>query len=157
MLADLLRSPMRLPAKISIAIMLSVAAAGCTGKDSGAGGGTVVIATASDAETFLPPFVSTTQAQAVTDNLFDHLADIGPSLNTVGDADFQPRLAARWEWSKDSLSVTFHLDPRAKWHDGKPVRAGDVRFALSIFVDPALNSPAGGDLRSAIEIGRAHV
>jgi peptide/nickel transport system substrate-binding protein len=142
---------MRLPAKISIALVLSVAAAGCAGKDGGAGGGTVVIATAADAESFLPPFVSTVQAQAVSDNLFDRLADIGPSLNTVGDADFQPRLASRWEWSKDSLNVTFHLDPRARWHDGKPVRAGDVRFALSIFVDPALNSPSGGDLRSAID------
>ena len=150
MLADFLRSLMRLP-KVFFALLLVAALSGCAGRDSGNGGGTVVIATASDAETFLPPFVATAQAQEVSDNLFDKLADIGPTLNTVGDVGFQPRLASRWQWSKDSLQVTFHLDPRAKWHDGKPVRASDVRFALSIYLDSVVNAPAGGDLRAVVD------
>jgi peptide/nickel transport system substrate-binding protein len=142
---------MRLPKAYALAIVLCIAAVGCKGRDGAVGGGTVVIATASDAETFLPPFVSTVQAQEVSDNLFEKLADIGPSLNTVGDVDFQPRLATKWEWSKDSLQITFHLDARAKWHDGKPVRANDVKFALALYTDPAINSPAGGDLRATVD------
>ena len=29
----------------------------------------------------------------------------------------------KWTWAPDSLSIAFSLDPRARWHDGKPVTA----------------------------------
>ncbi len=34
--------------------------------------------------------------------------------------------------SKDSSTVTFHLDPQAKFHDGSPVTADDVEFTVEI-------------------------
>ncbi len=42
----------------------------------------------------------------------------------------QPALALRWEVSSDQLAWTFHLDPRARWHDGRPVAASDMRRGL---------------------------
>jgi len=50
------------------------------------------------------------------------VADIGPGLNTVGDAGFTPRLADKWLWATDSSYVSFHINPNAKWHDGSEER-----------------------------------
>lgn len=105
-------------------------------------GGTMVISTAADAGTVLPALVSGIIDRQVTDLLYDRLADIGPGLITVGDQGFTPQLAEKWEWAADSLSIVFHLNPRARFHDGQPVRASDVRFSLATMKNPATGSPA---------------
>ncbi|MES2179062.1 MAG: peptide ABC transporter substrate-binding protein [Gemmatimonadota bacterium] len=105
-------------------------------------GGTIVIATSTDASTMLPPLVSGIVDRQVTDLLYDRLADIGQNLNTVGDKDFTAQLAERWEWATDSLSIVFFINPHAMWHDGQPVRASDVRFSVKLMKDPSLGSPA---------------
>lgn len=122
-----------------------LAASGCAGDKSGRGK-TVVISTAGDADVLFPPTLQQGQALAVTEVIFDKLAEIGPDLTTVGDIGYQPRLAERWEWSPDSMQVTFHLNPRARWHDGAPVRANDVRFAFDVYTDPKVGSSVGGDI-----------
>ena len=104
-------------------------------------GGTVVIATAADAGTMLPPLIASNEDRQITDLLYDRLAEIGNDLNTVGDKGFTPRLAERWEWAPDSLSIIFHINPHAKWHDGQPVRASDVRYTVALDKDPLLGSP----------------
>ncbi len=111
------------------------------GTGSAAHGGTIVISVSGDPDNLLPPLSATAQAKLVSDLVYDHLADIGDSLNTVGDAGFRPRLAKSWEWATDSTSITFHLDSLARWHDGKPVRASDVKYTYSIYSDPATASP----------------
>jgi peptide/nickel transport system substrate-binding protein len=137
-------------ALVALCLGLLAGACGRAGGDSGRGG-TIIIATAQDADILFPPTTTTNEGKAVTDLLFDRLADRGPSLNTVGDSDFVPRLAQRWEWSRDKLQVTFHLDPRARWHDGRPVRAADVRFAFSVYTDPMVSARGGGDLRAILD------
>lgn len=135
-------------APLVIVVIAAVAAAGCKGTETAksAGpadvGGTIVIATAADAGTLLPPLTSSITDREVTDLLYDRLADIGQDLNTVGDKGFVPQLAERWEWSADSLSIAFHINPHAKWHDGQAVRASDVRFSVNLIKDPALGSQA---------------
>ncbi len=109
-------------------------------------GGTIVIAAAADADALLPPLILSLQGKQIADQIFDNLADIGPRLNTVGDAGFTPRLASSWHWAADSLSIDFKIDPRARWHDGTPVRAEDVRFTFGLLKDPALGSPLSGNL-----------
>lgn len=116
----------------------------CTGSEStstGNSGGTLVIATGGDPDVLIPLLASTVQASEITDLLYDRLADIGDSLNTLNDVGFIPHLADRWTWSSDSLSIAFHIDPRAKWHDGQPVRAADVRFTFQSARDSTLGSP----------------
>ena len=78
----------------------------------GSVGGTIVISTSADADVLLPPLTMTIQGKQVVDQIFDNLADIGPALNTVGDAGFAPRLSDRWSWARDSMSVQFHINPR---------------------------------------------
>jgi peptide/nickel transport system substrate-binding protein len=77
----------------------------------------------------------------MADLIYDRLAEIGDSLNIVNDGGFTPRLADRWTWSPDSLSIAFHINPRAQWHDGQPVRSSDVRFTLESTRDSTLGSP----------------
>jgi peptide/nickel transport system substrate-binding protein len=114
-----------------------------TGSASGDVGGTLIISTAADARSMLPQLYAGITDRQVTDLLFDHLADIGQDMNSVGDKGFIPVLAQSWDWSADSLSITFHLNPKAKWHDGQPVRASDVAYSVRLTKDTALGSAAG--------------
>ena len=133
------------------AALLLLASLACSGRDDSARGGsadkspggTFVVSTAADAGTMLPPYSDDAMSRAAVILLYDKLADIGPKLNTFGDEGFEPRLAERWTWAPDSLSITFHLNPRAKWHDGTPVRARDVVTGFEITRDPKVGSSSG--------------
>jgi peptide/nickel transport system substrate-binding protein len=129
---------MRLSSRLAIAFC--VAAVACRGRDLGPTGGILVVSAGADAETLFPPLVVSNQGRAVTELLYDKLADIGPGLNTIGDAGFVPKLASSWEWSRDSLTITFHLNPNARWHDGQPVTARDVQYAFKVWTDSAVGA-----------------
>ncbi len=107
-----------------------------SGTATGETGGTLVIALPSEPATLLPPLIVGAQEKEIVDQLFDALAETGPDMNTVGDAGFTPRLAQSWEWSGDSLSIAFRINPGARWHDGEPVTARDVRFTVDMMKDP---------------------
>src|SRR5256885_16467530 len=66
---------------------------GCTGDYCGA---FLIVATAQP-DVLLPPVTDLQYARDVTDQIFLKLADIGLSENTIGDEDFQPLLAERWD------------------------------------------------------------
>ena len=123
---------------------------GCTGAESRGGntGGTLAMSTGGDPDVLVPSLLQTTTAAQVVDLVYDRLADIGDSLNVVGDRGFTPRLADRWTWAKDSLSIAFHLNPNAKWHDGQPVRSNDVRFTIASTKDSTLGSPSASVITS---------
>src|SRR5690349_8795423 len=124
--------------------------AACSGRENAAStsaaGGTMIDAVASDAATIFPPHVSEQVGAAIRDNLYDRLADMGDEMNTVGDKGFTPHLADRWHLSTDSLSVAFHLNPRARWHDGQPVRASDVRYSWLVFTDPKVGASVSSEI-----------
>ncbi|MDR7418630.1 MAG: ABC transporter substrate-binding protein [Armatimonadota bacterium] len=44
-----------------------------------------------------------------------------------------PWLAESWQVSADGRRVTFRLRPDARWHDGRPVTANDVRFTFEYY------------------------
>jgi peptide/nickel transport system substrate-binding protein len=128
-------------------VLAALAVSGCKGIEPSASaggdvGGTMVVSMPGDVGTVLPPLIMSLADREVTDLLYDRLADLGDDLNTIGDKGFTPHLADRWDWSPDSLSIAFHLNPKAKWHDGQPVRASDVRYSVALIQDPALGSPA---------------
>ncbi|MEO6529016.1 MAG: peptide ABC transporter substrate-binding protein [Gemmatimonadaceae bacterium] len=105
-------------------------------------GGTMVISVSGEPSTIILPLAVSSSDRELADLLYDRLAEIGDDLNAVGDRGFKPVLAEKWEWAPDSLSIVFHLNPKARWHDGRPVRATDVRYSLNLMKDPALGSPA---------------
>jgi peptide/nickel transport system substrate-binding protein len=104
-------------------------------------GGTMVAAQPGEPATLLPGLAGLLIERQITDLLYDRLAEIGDELNSVGDRGFRKQLADSWEWAPDSLSIVFHLNPRARWHDGRPVTASDVRYSVALMKDPAFGSP----------------
>src|SRR3546814_852234 len=44
-------------------------------------------------------------------------------------------LAETIEWPEDRSWIIFHLNPKARWHDGKPVTADDVIFSFRTLVE----------------------
>ena len=130
-----------------VTVLALAAAAGCSspeakeGDDNRAAATTLTMVSAADADALLPPLVSTTQGKQVVDQLFDRLAEPVSPVETVGDGGFRPQLANGWSWSPDSLSIAFAINPKARWHDGTPVRAGDVRFSFVLYTDPVVASP----------------
>jgi peptide/nickel transport system substrate-binding protein len=108
--------------------------------------GALVIAAAGELETLLPPVAVSSTARDVSDQLFRKLADVGMSSNTIGDEDFQPDLAQRWEW-RGPLTLVFHLDPAARWQDGRPVTAADVAFTFDAYTDSLVASSSRASLR----------
>ncbi len=73
----------------------------------------------------------------VLDSIYESLAD-----TDVDTLRFIPLLASRWKKSPDSLTYTFYLNPKARWHDGKPVTAGDVAFSFDVLFDSNLKTRA---------------
>lgn len=104
-------------------------------------GGTLVIAQPVESEPLIPPVMQQVQSKVVADQIFDPLAAISPSLDGRNDRTFAPRLSDGWSWSDDSLRIAFHIDADARWHDGAPVRAEDVRFTWELYTDTLVASP----------------
>ncbi len=114
----------------ALGLMLLTLLAACgRGEPSGDTGGSMVIAIGDDPDAPIPTLPLNGADLEVEDLLFLRLADIGPGLNTLGDSGFVPRLARRWE-RRDSVTIAFTIDSRARWHDGTPVTAGDVAFTF---------------------------
>ncbi|MEO3790293.1 ABC transporter substrate-binding protein [Nonomuraea sp. B10E15] len=58
---------------------------------------------------------------------------LGWVKNHVTDPNqFYPGIAEKWEVAEDNSSITLHLQPNAKWSDGKPVTAEDVKLSIGI-------------------------
>jgi peptide/nickel transport system substrate-binding protein len=130
-------------------ILLLAALIACRQSDSSGGdevGGTLIIATGQEADALLPPLIETTGGRQAVDMLYLPIARLPESMSILGDSGFTAALADRWEWASDSLSLVFHLDPRARWSDGKPVRAEDVRFSLKAFRSPDVSADAAPNL-----------
>src|SRR5213082_4101032 len=141
-----IRPPSWLTAAAALASLLLVAACARKGGCTGDYCGTLVIATGGEPDVLLPAVSDRSITRDVTDQLFLKLADLGPSGNTIGDEDFQPLLAERWEWDTPTTLV-FHLDPRARWQDGRAVTAADVAFTYDIYTDSQVSSPFRPSLR----------
>lgn len=87
----------------------------------------------------------------VADQLFLRLASLGPTMTTAGDKAFVPLLARSWS-RRDSVTLIFELDPRARWHDGKPVTARDVVFTFGCARNPKVSPQTATLLRAVASV-----
>jgi len=135
--------------RILLAIAILAALAGCQRQRGGCSGtycGTLIMAAIGEPSTLLPSSTNEVVARDIGEQVFLKLADVGMSLNTIGDEDFQPLLAERWEWD-GPLTLVFHIDPRARWHDGERVTAADAAFTFDAYSDSIVASPARSAVR----------
>lgn len=79
-----------------------------------------------------------------------------PSMLTIDPTtgDYAPSLADWWEISDDRKLYTFHIDPRARWSDGSPVTAEDVKATFDAVMAPKSLSGQYKVLFSALESPR---
>jgi len=63
--------------------------------------------------------------QEISDLLYPRLAYEEDDFRQ-GPPTFRAGLASSWDRSADGTRLTFHLDPRATWSDGRPITADDV-------------------------------
>jgi peptide/nickel transport system substrate-binding protein len=60
-------------------------------------------------------------------------------------------LAKSWDVAKDGMSIKFTLNERAKFHNGEPVTAKDVKFSYERAMRPELKFFRPGELRRNID------
>ncbi len=142
-------------AVLTAAVATGVAGCG-RGRDdaSAAVPGPVVIAAVGEPASILPPLAVETVARDIGDLVYQRLADLEPGKPPIDPTAYRPGLAERWE-RVDSLTWRFHLAPGARWADGEPVTAEDVRFSFDAFSDSVLDAVArpvlAGRLRVVVE------
>lgn len=138
-------------ARIGLIAALAVCAAGGGAGAQGnhPGGTSIVIVTGQQATIPIPTLMEGAAANVgnydVADQLFARLADLGPNMLTSGDQGFSPGLARSWT-RRDSVTLVFDLDPRARWHDGIPVTSRDVVFTFNRAKNPAIAPRLAGVL-----------
>jgi peptide/nickel transport system substrate-binding protein len=139
------RTLLSLAASLLVPLACGRSNAPCTGC------GTAVVAAVGEPSAILPPLVYETVGRDIGDLIFERLADLQPGGSPVDTGAFVPRLASRWE-RLDSLTWRFHLRRDARWQDGRPVTAEDVRFSFDAFADSVLDAPARLSLVNRIRV-----
>lgn len=101
--------------------------------------GSAVIIMGQEPATPIPTLLSGSANNAVSDLLFLRLARPGVGLSTTDERTFEPQLAKSWS-RRDSLTIVFELDLRARWHDGVAVTAKDVVFSFARMRDSTVDA-----------------
>ena len=92
--------------------------------------------------------------------LVDEYAEIGLLLfdglmrRDENDA-IVPALAASVEYDPETYTYVFHLREGVHWHDGKPLRAADVKFTIEAIKNPlvdSLHAPNFEEVREITEV-----
>jgi peptide/nickel transport system substrate-binding protein len=122
---------------LSVPLVLAVSAsllAACSSSGSGSGSSSATFTTIGYTTVITPgapmnPF-------NVTNNVFPTFDAMQLGWNTDNSANPNqelPGLASSWSLSPSGTSLTVHLQPGAKWSDGKPVTATDVLDSAAIW------------------------
>jgi peptide/nickel transport system substrate-binding protein len=91
-------------------------------------GGTLIVGLAGDPSVLNPDLaLISTHAIEIANSIFDTLVARNRNWEIV------PRLA-RWDVSSDAKIYTFHLDKRAKWHDGHALTSADVKWTFEAII-----------------------
>ena len=124
----------RITVLVACALALAACDSGATkSDDASAVGGSIIIAMQNEPRSLLPPLINQIDEKIVEDQIFEPLAWLGDEGHL--DRDYRPGLADSWSWERDSTAIVFHLNPKARWQDGPPVRASDVRFTFGLYTD----------------------
>lgn len=91
-------------------------------------------------------------AVMAADQLFDTLVTYDPKT-----LEPEPGLAPSWEANPEQTVFTFHLAGSARFHDGSPVTAGDVKFTLERIARKGFDSPLVAQLEAVSGFGPYHV
>jgi peptide/nickel transport system substrate-binding protein len=88
-------------------------------------GGTVVYALTADPVHLNAALTNDLNAQQTSTQIFSQLLTVDKNGKVHGD------LAESWSMAPDGMTYTFKIRKGVKWHDGHPLTADDVRWALT--------------------------
>lgn len=97
-------------------------------------GGTLRIGITGGWATLDPPHYTNVSERQIFYSIYSPLFSLTPNF-TIG-----PGLVRTWTISPDSLRLTFHLQPGARFQDGTPCDAAAVKFNIERTLDPATGS-----------------
>ncbi len=120
-------------------IVFSLLAAGRApaGRDAAVDVHTLVVGTRAEPRTLNPIAITASESHQIAGLVFQKLMEEQDDFLT-----FRPQLAESWTTSPDGLDVTFVLRSDARWSDGTPVTADDVRFTWEVQVDTTVAWPS---------------
>ncbi len=122
-----------------LVILTAVLLAACGGGEKSAGGGgngaNSLVIVFDGSPTNLDPRIGT---DTYSGRIWDMTASGLIKLTPTGD--FAPDLAQKWE-TPDDKTIVFHLNPNAKFQDGRPVTSKDLRYTFESTMSEALKSP----------------
>ncbi|WP_259779408.1 ABC transporter substrate-binding protein [Aestuariispira ectoiniformans] len=101
--------------------------------------GSVTVTYKDDVSTLDPAIGYDWQNWSMIKSLFDGLMDYKP-----GTTELVPDLAEDYSVSDDGLTYTFNLRKGVKFHNGRELKASDVKYSLDRVVNPKTQSPGAG-------------
>jgi peptide/nickel transport system substrate-binding protein len=126
--------------------------------DTSTGEGLVRYGTIVEPETLNPLLGATLAVARVASLAFDGLVRVDADGRPVPDLAVAVPSRANGGISADGKVLTYHLEPRAKWHDGQSVTADDVVFTWHAIMNPRNNvaGRAGYDQIERVEAVDPH-
>ncbi|MFC5584589.1 ABC transporter substrate-binding protein [Nitratireductor kimnyeongensis] len=102
-------------------------------------GGSMTVTYKDDVSTLDPAIGYDWQNWSMIKSLFDGLMDYVP-----GTTELRPEIAESYEISDDGTVFTFKLRDGVKFHNGRDLTAGDVKYSIERTVNPKTQSPGAG-------------
>ncbi len=102
-------------------------------------GGAMTVTFKDDISTLDPAIGYDWKNWSMIKSVFDGLLDYKP-----GTTEIIPDLAESFEVSPDGLAYTFHLRHGVKFHNGREMKAADVKYSLERTCNPDTQSPGAG-------------
>ena len=115
-----------------LALCAALTATGCSSSNNStskkSGGTFTAILTHIDPKAPINPYNQTTNSFRGYNAMM-----LGWSKNTATDAtQFYPAIAKSWDLASGGTKLTVHIQPNAKWSDGKPVTADDLKLSAAV-------------------------
>ena len=126
---------MRLLALILIATALVACGGGESNVLSGNRDGILHYGNGSEPQGLDPHVVTGVPENHIIRGLFEGLAVKNPYT-----LEPEPGVAASWDISEDGRTITFHINPEAKWSNGDPMTAADYVWSWKRLLSPAMGA-----------------
>ena len=108
-----------------VAVMVVAASLPAAAQETPRKGGTLIYALTNEPPHLNIAITTDLNAQQSATNIFSQLIRVEKDGTLTGD------LAESWDAAPDGMSYTFRIRRNIQWHDGKPLKAEDIRWALS--------------------------
>src|ERR1043165_9682460 len=121
---------MRRFALLTLVLLVACGGEKKTGGGAGAGDKNHLVIAAMSSPTNIDSRVGNDNVSGrIFDLIYSGLVRVTPNM------DYAPDVAEKWE-TPDDKTIVFHLNPKAKFHDGRPVKAADVKWTYDSLMAP---------------------